>query len=782
MAEKLHPKSRQEVISFIDYYGKNQEFLSKEEFFELISPLEFEPEEEIDDEKEDEEDGEILGRIEDKVANYLDWRMEFFCDEGILEKLNKLKLLALSPFKFFKHFLTTEEKILRLSFEVIRTRLEEEKVQLSDLEISNFIMAVNPKEKDSITYDNLKCFFSLFEAQNGAKSSRKSYCRTDRIRGYSGRKSNITLTNNTIVSKQGNLSMRTVSTKVPKLELNISENILNKCIFPEPDEDSMKVSKIELDAYSISKKMNQMENSEQPLIIESEVLHQRKIIDQERSTFKEKAKCLVSGIEELQNKVRIFKGSISRSKARQSFVDLSRTEGEIKKMNNNISGLREFEEKKKIENEEVEIRKNLFKDYSENFNYGNYGENPYLKQKFEKGEEGSGEKASYDRFRLNHEDSDYCIQNSVVKTDRSSKRGYSKNRNVLKEKRVPLACISQKKGREEEISDSCVNKALKIVLNSKNWFKSNTEKNKQKTEEIEQKKIEPETPKEYYKTPKLIFHHEFEDDFIPNEDKIFYKIYDSEATSEASKNYDTDIKTPSTMTQPGDRSTEKKYLSKNARFFVKHLRKMLEKESNLEQVKQILFSSDKKFTIWRLYRMIDTEDKGFFTFEQFTTFLKKLGIFMSVKDQDSVIDLFSTYDTKQSYKMDYRQFRNMLAFIDYNSHENKLGREANLPVENHETLENLVIVFKALIESKRCIETAKQEMANIGVDLSELFDEIDHFQKGFLVKEDFSKLLKNENPGFIELSYEDVDLFVKRCDLDRDGKINFRDFYLHFSR
>lgn len=715
----------------------------------------------------------------ENLGSFLNWCIKIPNSEELNQKLRKLKNHGISPYRFFNFFSENKSNKGTLTAEMVKSRLEKEGISLSNSEISGFLRSINPKEKEFIKYSDLKLYFEIFNDADSRisalRTARKSYCITDRL-SHSPLK----------IKENSNEGENLNNSKISKLHLNIFS-------LSKSPEEEIPVGEI------TSKNTPRIDNSKED---DYANLSRRADLNISRSTFKEKAKSLVNGIEELQNKVKRFRGDIlNKSREKMSYVDLSKTDENAKKMNtysgildviNNDendghSGNKGFSRTAKIV--KSQILEERYEEVQEEEIV--YEENPYLKQevikerevidKFETNEGNYGD----ERSGINFEENDFFIR---TKEKHNDNRRISFPLELTKNQRTPLAPLPLRKNESELINKYYLqrekenqeynDRKFEEVFESERWFKSTNSNSIAMKErgdyQYDDEDCSDSVNFQSYETPNdpnFTVMEEEEENYTSNETES-YITQNSEIEDYPHDHYPVNPQI----------HHNSKSISKSAQFFVNYLREMLEKESNLEQAKQVLFSSDKSFTVWRIYRMIDTSDTGYFTFEDFTNFLLNLGISMTEKDQDSVIDLFSTYDTKQSYKMDYRQFRNMLSYVDYNSHEDKLGKEANAPVENRHTLLNLAKVFKCLIESKRCIEESKKEMSDNGVDLSELFDEIDEFGKGYLVKEDFSRLLKNDNPGFIELHYEDVDLFVKRCDLDRDGRINFRDFYLHFSK
>jgi hypothetical protein len=89
--------------------------------------------------------------------------------------------------------------------------------------------------------------------------------------------------------------------------------------------------------------------------------------------------------------------------------------------------------------------------------------------------------------------------------------------------------------------------------------------------------------------------------------------------------------------------------------------------------------------------------------------------------------------------------------------------------------------FEVLFEQRRMLGTAKFEFKRQKVEFHDVFEAIDVMRKGYLTAEDFRKYIQSINTEFRESSIQEVEIFVDSCDLDRDGKVTFKDFYMFFT-
>lgn len=67
------------------------------------------------------------------------------------------------------------------------------------------------------------------------------------------------------------------------------------------------------------------------------------------------------------------------------------------------------------------------------------------------------------------------------------------------------------------------------------------------------------------------------------------------------------------------------------------------------------------------------------------------------------------------------------------------------------------------------------------MEFHDVFEYIDALRKGYLTAEDFRKFVQSNNNEFRESTLHEIEIFVDSCDLDRDGKVTFKDFYMFFS-
>lgn len=209
--------------------------------------------------------------------------------------------------------------------------------------------------------------------------------------------------------------------------------------------------------------------------------------------------------------------------------------------------------------------------------------------------------------------------------------------------------------------------------------------------------------------------------------------------------------------------------------FTECLRIMLEEEARLDQAKRDLFANP-DFNVKKLMNMVDLEKSGGISFDNFRIFLEKIGIVNA--DPDVIIDFFTAYDTEQSYSLNYESVAKMV--FPYDRRVVREGQYNNKEFYRL-TMRDILTVFEQHLKTREVILGVKHQLAEKDVDLSELFERLDLKRQGFIDKGTLLGLIQKRDPKFSEIASEELDFFIERCDLDADGRINFRDFYLFFS-
>jgi Ca2+-binding EF-hand superfamily protein len=217
--------------------------------------------------------------------------------------------------------------------------------------------------------------------------------------------------------------------------------------------------------------------------------------------------------------------------------------------------------------------------------------------------------------------------------------------------------------------------------------------------------------------------------------------------------------------------------STNARHFADNLKEILIEEAKLDQAKRDLFANP-DFNVKKLFKLIDPQDKGFFTFDDLLFFFQEIGIINTDQDQDLLIDFFSFYDSQQCFQLNFDKLADMVYPYD-----RRIVREGHYNSKEFYrlTMRDIIAVFEKQLKGRLILNEVKRNLSDKRIDLAGLFQELDFRKRGFLQKEEFVSLMKAGSGKFDGIGHEDIEFFMKRCDRDLDGKIDLRDFYLFFS-
>ena len=242
-------------------------------------------------------------------------------------------------------------------------------------------------------------------------------------------------------------------------------------------------------------------------------------------------------------------------------------------------------------------------------------------------------------------------------------------------------------------------------------------------------------------------------------------------------------KRPSGMRKHGRKQESVQGPSEETELFSGYLAELIFDEKTLEESRRRL-ASYHNFNAQEVFQMIDKQGKGRFTFEEFRSFLNEIGV--SYADTRCIVDLYSSFDSHENCLLGFEDLVEMISPYDQ-SYLNMLFKD-DLGLRNHLSnqlaLENLDLLrefFNCLLDSKKLFREARMSFKNQGVDFHQIFQAIDQEGKGYLSKNDFEGYVRVFVGDFTESSCEELDIFMKKCDLDADGRISFKDFYMYFS-
>lgn len=147
------------------------------------------------------------------------------------------------------------------------------------------------------------------------------------------------------------------------------------------------------------------------------------------------------------------------------------------------------------------------------------------------------------------------------------------------------------------------------------------------------------------------------------------------------------------------------------------------------------------------------------------------------------MELYSNYQSgfpSGSSKTMPQGFTQMLLPYD-GSFAARLLHKKQAPELSKQSLSCLKELFSELFSLTTLIKETRCELYENGVDLHKVFSEMDQTNKGYLDKEDLRCHLQNHINDFKEGPYEELTIFAAKCDLDKDGKIGFVDFFKFLS-
>jgi len=214
--------------------------------------------------------------------------------------------------------------------------------------------------------------------------------------------------------------------------------------------------------------------------------------------------------------------------------------------------------------------------------------------------------------------------------------------------------------------------------------------------------------------------------------------------------------------------------------FFNYLADLIFDERDLEESRRRLVSR-KDFSAKEMFKLVDKRGVGRFSFEEFREFLTEIGV--NYTDTRSISDLYCCLNSNENCLLGYDDLVLMISSRDqsYASllHKHDPGR----PYQglSQETITLMADCFNKLFSSRKLLIEAKMAFREEGIELHETFEEIDIEAKGYLIHNDFLRYLQRRRPDFQESDFVEIGLFLENCDMDRDGKVSFKDFYMFFS-
>jgi len=214
--------------------------------------------------------------------------------------------------------------------------------------------------------------------------------------------------------------------------------------------------------------------------------------------------------------------------------------------------------------------------------------------------------------------------------------------------------------------------------------------------------------------------------------------------------------------------------------FLEHLYRLIEEERGLEECRRHLIAQPDFFTE-ELFRLVDRRSRGSFTFDELRYFLSTIGVLSA--DTHSIIDLYSAFDSSQNCLLTIEELTEMIIPREPQIATTvKTAAGPGYAGMSASTRDLVKTCFTKLFSLRKTLGTMKNEINANQIDLNLVFEQLDTRKRGFLDRTDFSPAIKKVYPDFRESDIQEVDLFTANCDLDRDGMVNFKDFYMYFSQ
>lgn len=217
--------------------------------------------------------------------------------------------------------------------------------------------------------------------------------------------------------------------------------------------------------------------------------------------------------------------------------------------------------------------------------------------------------------------------------------------------------------------------------------------------------------------------------------------------------------------------------------FLRCVYELTQLEKKLEKHKRVL-ALEEEFSIKHTFDLIcgysDYQDE--FGFKDIQDFLKDSGIFEH-RDLIYLLEAFNYYDQDNSNTLNYNDLVEILSPVDHNlllriTQRSKSSTDRMISTASNKKLK---VVFKIIFDIFRKIKEMKQEIKEVSVSIDEIFENLDHFKRGHLNKTDFERLINRIDSEYKESEVEEIGLLVRRIDLDKDTRVNYKDFYLFFN-
>lgn len=235
----------------------------------------------------------------------------------------------------------------------------------------------------------------------------------------------------------------------------------------------------------------------------------------------------------------------------------------------------------------------------------------------------------------------------------------------------------------------------------------------------------------------------------------------------------------------GSKSRTRQGSKRQHRRFLSKFSVLIYQEKLLEELR-VSLSSRSDFNIRSAFSVLfkDCQNNQQISFEDFRLFIHQLNL--AFIDSRALVELFSSLEDTNNRRMGsgFNLFMDLLlpANKSYAARlqNSILDLQQSSSVSN-ESFELIKKIVQQIFECKRILKESKLYFKQKNLDFHRIFDKIDSQRKGYLIKDDFLKFLKEGIPEFREGGFQEVNIFTQKCDLDNDGKVTFKDFYMFFS-
>lgn len=203
---------------------------------------------------------------------------------------------------------------------------------------------------------------------------------------------------------------------------------------------------------------------------------------------------------------------------------------------------------------------------------------------------------------------------------------------------------------------------------------------------------------------------------------------------------------------------------------MKDLNEIMAKEQHYEAIK-IQLAKQPDFSVGEVMTCITRGDS--FTFDELMAYLKSLRV--SNLSKQALTDVYSFFDSSPSVRFGSHELGEML--VPYDLQEVDLQKKGKM---SPQTVKLTKEAFEGLLASFLRLNQMRKLLGESKIDIQALFNSFQLSSQGFIQMEYMvEKIEKLEGKTF---QYEiGLNALMRKCDIDQDGQISYKDFYLFFS-